>query len=190
MSIFEPITKILSLLPNIGIKSSKRIAITLAQEKKITAKLIEELIKIHDKTKKCEICNNLSFSKHCEICRDLNRDENQICILTDITNLFAIEGIRTYQGKYHILENNYILETKDYIENELEKRITYAPQEFILALNPTIEGQATLHYIQRVLSKYPNITVSTLSLGIPMGSELDYLDNGTIAIAFDNRKEL
>lgn len=188
---FQPIVKLLSLLPNIGPKSARRIAISLAKEKKITEKLIYQLNTLYDNVKSCSICNNLSFQKICDICNDSLRDQNQICIVSDISNLFAIENIGTYEGVFHVLENINILEENNYIEKELSKRINNDEyQEFILALNPTIEGQATVHYIQSILKQFFNVTISSLSLGIPIGSDLDYLDSGTISIALESRKEL
>ncbi|WP_342261713.1 recombination mediator RecR [Alphaproteobacteria bacterium endosymbiont of Tiliacea citrago] len=187
---FQPIVKLLSLLPSIGPKSARRIAITLAKEKKITTSFIQQLTLINENVKSCKICNNLSFFQHCEICEDSLRDKNQICVVSDISNLWAIENIGVYEGVFHVLESSNILEENQYIENELKKRITDDHQEFILALNPTIEGQATIHYIKSILKEFHNVTVTSLSLGIPIGSDLDYLDSGTITIALESRKEL
>lgn len=187
---FQPIVKLLTLLPSIGPKNAKRIAITLAKEKKIIEKFINQLNIIYNNVQTCSICNNLSFYKRCEICSNSMRDYNQICIVSDISNLWAIENIGIYEGVFHVLENTNMLEENNYIEKEIEKRITGEPQEFILALNPTIEGQAIIHYITSILKEYDSVTVSSLSLGMPIGSDLDYLDSGTITIALESRKEL
>lgn len=189
-SIFQPLTKLLTLLPSIGPKNARRIAITLAKEPKVTEQIINHLIKIQNNIKNCAICNNLTFNKICNICEDHSRNHDQICIVSDISNLLAIENIHIYDGVFHVLENINIMVQHNYIEDELIKRITGEPQEFILALNPTIEGQATIHYIQSVLKNYKNIVISSLSLGMPIGSDLDYLDSGTITIAFESRKEI
>lgn len=187
---FEPLIKLLTLLPNIGHKNAKRIAITLAKEKQITQKFIQQLQNINEKVRKCSVCNNLSFYKECEICSNSTRDQNQICIVLDIANLWAIENIGVYEGVFHVLDHGNILEENHYIETELSKRINGDYQEFIIAINPTIEGQATLHYIKSFLKTHPNITVSSLALGMPIGSDLDYLDSGTITIALESRKEI
>lgn len=187
---FYNIASILASLPNIGIKSAYRIIAILSKEKKITSHLIKEFTKILEKSRSCEKCNNISFNKICNICNDYNRDHNQICIVNDIVNLWAIENTKLYSGIFHILDNKNIIENSEYIEEELGKCINNEPQEFIIAMNPTIEGQAVVHYIQKVLKKYNNVTISSLSLGLPMGSSLDYLDSGTISIALESRNEL
>lgn len=195
--VLKDIAKIFASLPGLGPRSARRISITLALQKDDTTKKIITLLqKMQQTIKKCEKCNNLSEETVCYICKDYSRDHNQICIVSEITDLWAIERMGQYEGVYHVLGGELSIAnaiTPDDLNFEkLEETIMNSQEtkECIIAMNPTINGQATVHYIHEILKKYDNIVISTLSLGIPMGSELDYLDTGTIAMALASRKEL
>ena len=193
--ILQNLIKILTQLPSLGPRSARRITLSLIKHPEMISKLISSLTQAKNSIKKCKICNNLSQQNVCEICLDDNRDQNQICIVENLCDLWAIERIGQFLGTYYILEESFSLANiinKDNcdLEKQLEARISEEPTECIIAMNPTIEGQATIHYLQSILKKYSNITITTLSLGIPMGSELDYLDNGTLTVALNSRKEI
>jgi len=175
--------QLISTLPNLGPRSARRIAIHLAQNKEQALKLSNYLKQIYNLIKKCSVCNNLSENNICNICSDDTRDQNQICIIEQISDLFAIEQLQQYEGVYHIIETDNAEQLINRINDDQLK-------ECIIATNATIEGQATTHFIQSVLQDYKNVTITSLALGLPMGSNLDYQDSGTISIALTNRKEV
>jgi recombination protein RecR len=195
--ILKELAKVFATLPGLGPRSANRIAITLAEHKdEMTEVMIKLLQKMQKTISKCDICANFCESDICHICSDYNRDKNQICIVSEITHLWAIEKMGQFEGVYHILGGTLsmidAIGPNDIDFEALERRINNqdGPTECIIAMNPTIQGQATTHYIQELLKRYENITTSALALGMPMGSQLDYLDNGTIAMAMASRKEI
>jgi len=193
--VLKDLSKLLAKLPALGPRSARKIAITLALEKELTQQLIALLNTTHNTIKNCSVCNNLSQEEICYICRDHNRDHNQICIVSEITDLWAIERISQYNGVYHVLggaisTTNEQLEDVDFEKLEIRVNSSDSIVECIVAMNATIQGQATIHYLQSILKQYKNATISTLALGIPMGAQLDYLDEGTIAMALNSRNEL
>ena len=140
----------------------------------------------------CEICGCLTDTDECDICSNTNRDRSTICIVEDSKNVFFIEKTKKYNGLYHVL-NGVIspIEGKNRedlnLYSLLNNRITNGIKEIIIALNPSIEGEVTSLYIQKVLEKY-DVKVSRLSYGIPMGSDIEYLDPIMISKAWDDRK--
>jgi len=195
--ILKDISRILASLPGLGPRSARRIAITLAQQKEDTTQvLIELLSQMKNSIRKCKICNNLCQDNTCHICSNHSRDSNQICIVSDISDLWAIENMGQYDGVYHVLggtlsiANSIGPDALDFMTLEQRLSDDTEPKECIIAMNPTIQGQATVHYIHEILKKYDHVTISTLALGLPMGAQLDYLDNGTLAMAMASRKEM
>ena len=142
--------------------------------------------------KVCEICGCLSDTKICNICDNKKRDNSTICVVEDSKNVFFIEKTGKYDGLYHVL-NGLIspIDGKDpddlNIMSLIDKRINSNIKEIIIALNPSIEGEVTSLYIQKLLEKY-NIKVSRLSYGIPMGTDIEYLDPVMITKAWEDRK--
>ena len=142
----------------------------------------------------CETCGNACTDQVCRICSDPKRDKNLICVVEDVSDLWAIERTRSFKGVFHVLGG-----TLSAIESigpeeiniiELQKRVLAesGEKELILALNATLEGQTTSHYIAD-LFKDTNIKVTSLAKGVPIGGELDYLDEGTISAALTARKD-
>ena len=184
----------LQKLPSIGQRTAKRIALMMLQDKNLLIKpLISSLEEAYNKINKCEICGNFTSDKICNICSDSKRDKTTICIVESISDLWAIENINTYNGIYHILDG-----TLSAIEgrgeevlkiDQLKQRIIQnGVKEVIVATNPTIEGQTTAFYIVSHLEEF-NIKITQLAVGLPMGSELNYLDDNTLNIAFKNKME-
>ena len=142
--------------------------------------------------KVCEICGCLSDTEICNICDNKKRDNSTICVVEDSKNVFFIEKTGKYDGLYHVL-NGLIspIDGKDpddlNIMSLIDKRINSNIKEIIIALNPSIEGEVTSLYIQKLLEKY-NIKVSRLSYGIPMGTDIEYLDPVMITKAWEDRK--
>lgn len=186
------LARILSRFPGLGPRSGRRIAITIAQgRKQIIPSLIDLLTTILTDVKECKICGNLDQEDECFICKNPKRDKQIVCIVGNVMDLWAIERMGQFKGVYHILGGLLSITLgvgPEHLNfNFAERAIT--AKEFIIALSPTLEGQTTSHYIQEFLKNY-DANISTLALGLPMGGELDYLDEGTIAMALAARKSL
>ena len=182
----------LQKLPTIGQRTAKRMALSMLQNKDTTIKpLIEALNEAYNNIHKCKICGNYTSGEICNICSDSKRDTQTICIVENISDLWAIENISIYNGIYHILDG-----TLSAIEGRgeevlkmdcLKKRIIDNNiKEVIIATNPTLDGQTTAFYIVSHLEEF-NIKITQPALGVPMGSELNYLDDNTLNIAFKNK---
>ncbi len=193
-NIIENIVRNFSKLPGIGPRASRRIILKLAQNKEKTLNdIIDGLQLLRDNINNCKLCGNIDEGEVCNICQDPKRDSSLICVVEDVSDLWAIERAQNFKGKYHILGGNLSAMSGKTIEdlniNGLVDKIKKDSniQEIIIATSATIDGQTTAHYLQDILSQY-NLKISRLSFGIPVGSELDYLDDGTIAVAFKARK--
>lgn len=189
---FKNLVNSFTILPGIGEKSAERFVYSLC-EKDIDEieTLAENLLNFKKNIKKCEICGCLSEENKCNVCLDENRDKNTICIVENSKNLFSIEKTNKYKGLYHVIDG--LISPIDGIGPEdlnlggLIDRIKKDDKEIIIALSPSIEGEVTSMYIQKKLEKY-NVKVSRLSYGIPMGSEIEYLDPIMITKALEDRK--
>ena len=191
----EQLIKIIAKLPSLGTRSARRITLHLLKKREtIIPQLITALEDVNQHIKVCEICGNYDTESPCSICSSTTRDNHLLCIVQDISDLWALERGGLYKGKYHVLggvlsaiegvtpDDLNIGALLDRIEKE---NIT----EIIIALPATVDGQITMHYIASLL-KNKNLKISTLAQGIPVGAELDYMDDGTIKLALDMRKEL
>ena len=182
-------------LPALGTRSARRIVLFLLKNRDShLSLLIEAMQNLKQNIKTCTVCGNYDTSEVCRICADEKRDSRTLCVVQDVTDLWAMERASFYKGKYHILGG--ILSAiegvlpEDLNINSLVERVkSGAVDEVILALPPTVDGQITAQYI---LSKIKplNIKISTLALGLPVGAELDYMDDGTIEMALEARKEI
>jgi recombination protein RecR len=198
-NVIENLTKIIAKLPGMGPRIAKRIVLYLANNKeKILLPLIKALQQLNEKINHCQICDNLDEGNICQICLDLNRDDSIICVVEEVADLWAIERTneksKNFRGKYHILGGKLSASAGQSIEdlnfdkllNRLkDKKVT----EVIIATSATIDGQTTAHFLAEILKDY-NVKISRLAHGIPVGSELDYLDEGTITIAMKTRNEM
>ena len=190
---FEQLVNTLTILPGVGEKTAERFVYSI-YEKDIEEieNLANALTDFKKNIKVCEICGCLSDTKICNICDNKKRDNSTICVVEDSKNVFFIEKTGKYDGLYHVL-NGLIspIDGKDpddlNIMSLIDKRINSNIKEIIIALNPSIEGEVTSLYIQKLLEKY-NIKVSRLSYGIPMGTDIEYLDPVMITQAWEDRK--
>ena len=190
---FEQLVNTLTILPGVGEKTAERFVYSI-YEKDIEEieNLANALIDFKKNIKVCEICGCLSDTEICNICDNKKRDNSTICVVEDSKNVFFIEKTGKYDGLYHVL-NGLIspIDGKDHddlnIMSLIDKRINSNIKEIIIALNPSIEGEVTSLYIQKLLEKY-NIKVSRLSYGIPMGTDIEYLDPVMITKAWEDRK--
>ncbi len=184
----------LQKLPSIGQRTAKRVALTILQDKEgIIKPLIDSLTEAYRKVNKCKICGNYTTEEICEICSNDNRNKKVICVVENIADLWAIENTNTYNGLYHILDGTLSAIEGRGIEvlrlEQLKNRIEENDaQEVIIATNPTLDGQTTAFYIVSHLEQY-NLKITQPALGVPMGSELNYLDDDTLNIAFKNKRE-
>ena len=190
---FSNLVENLTILPGVGEKTAERYVYSLYERDiyEIT-NLSNALVEFKKNIKNCSICGCLSDFDTCEICSDSDRDSSTICVVEDSKSVFFIEKTGKYKGYYHVL--NGLISPIEGINPEdlnistlLNNRINDDLKEIIIALNPSIEGEVTSLYIQKVLEK-TNIKVSRLSYGIPMGGDIEYLDPIMISKAWDDRK--
>lgn len=191
----EKLIKIISKLPALGARSARRIVLHLLKKKDTALlPLITALQDVADNIKKCPICGNFDTDEPCAICADSSRDTELLCVVQDVADLWAMERVGLYKGQYHVLGG--ILSALDGITPEdlniesLFSRLNQGTiKEVILALPATIDGQITTHYLLSRFKEYP-LKVTTLAQGLPLGAELDYMDDGTIQLALSARKEI
>jgi len=183
------------VLPGVGPKSAQRMAYYLLEQNRSGGhKLANVLEQALDKVTHCEQCRNLSEETICSICTSNTRQSEELCIVESPSDVIAIEQSGIFRGKYFVLMGH--LSPIDGIGPEeigldkLEARLSQqGVLELIIATNPTVEGEATAHYIQQMVREQ-NIKVTRLAQGIPMGGELEYIDSGTLSQAFISRKEV
>lgn len=190
---FQNLVNNLTILPGVGEKTAERYVYSLYEKDDDDVEaLAKSLVDFKKNIKTCNICGCLSDENLCDVCSDKTRDKSTICIVEDSKNVFFIEKTGKYKGYYHVLnglispidgKNPEDLNLSELVNN----RITDEVKEIIIALNPSIEGEITSQYIQRILEKY-NVKVSRLSYGLPMGTDIEYLDPVMISKAWDDRK--
>lgn len=179
--------------PGIGPKSAQRMAfhllkMPLGEVQRFSQVLVEAKENIHY----CSICFNMSASNPCEICSDSRRDKSVICVVAETKDLIAIEKTREYKGLYHVLQGTLSpldgIGVEDIRIKELLTRVADEEvKEIILALSPSVEGEATSMYITKLLKPF-NIRISRIAFGIPIGSDLEFADEITLAKAIEGRR--
>jgi recombination protein RecR len=190
----ENLITLLSKLPGIGPRSARRMALSLLRHRQsVMMPLADAISTAAQVIKTCEICHNLDTVSPCSICCDISRDKSEICVVEQIADLWALERTGSYRGQYHVLGGT--LSALDGIGPEdlaipalVTRARDYQAREVIIALNATIDGQTTAHYLTNSL-KDCHVTVTRLAHGVPIGGELDYLDDGTITTALKSRAE-
>ncbi|NLZ71358.1 MAG: recombination protein RecR [Clostridiaceae bacterium] len=186
----------LGKLPGIGSKTAQRLAFyILSLEKDKVNELADSIINAKKNTTLCEECCNLTETNPCPICSSGKRDHSLLCVVEQPRDVAALEKMKEYQGLYHILHG--VISPMDNIGpediklRELLIRLQEHPEikEIILATNPTVNGEATAIYLSRLI-KPTGITISRIASGLPMGGDLEYADEVTLAKAFEGRKVL
>lgn len=193
---FDQLIRSLAKLPGLGPRSARRVALHLLTNKqKVLTPLMQALEQTAENTKICGICGNLDLTDPCAVCHDERRDKGSICIIAGISDLWAIERTGAYKGQYHILGG--VLSALDgvgpddlAIPSLLERLENGDFSEIIIALSATVDGQATAHFIIDKLPETIKARVTRLAHGVPVGGELDYLDDGTITTALKSRSQM
>lgn len=185
----------LGRLPGIGPKSAQRIAFyILDQEQADVEALTNAMLRVKERVHFCEICGNITESTRCVICSDTRRLDSVICVVEESKDIVAIERTREFRGKYHVLGGSINpiqgIGPEDLRIRELLQRLGDATvTEVILAMDPNVEGEATAAYLIRMLTPL-GLTVSRLASGLPMGGDLEYADEATLARAFEGRQRI
>ena len=189
----ERLIALLAKLPGLGPRSARRSALALLKRRdQLLRPLAQAMAEAADKVRACGICGALDTSDPCAVCADRSRDESLICVVEEVGSLWALERGGTFRGRYHVLGG--LLSALDgrgpeaLRVNELTERVgSGAVREVILALPATVDGQTTAHYLADRLSN-TGVSVTSLARGVPVGGELDWLDDGTIAQALRARR--
>lgn len=191
----DQLVKTLASLPGLGQRSARRIALfLLTKRNSIMVPLANMMLQVASDIKECDICGNLDVHNPCHICQSAKRNNGQICVVAQVSDLWAIERTKSFQGTYHVLGGllNALdgISPKDLRIEGLLNRVQHdeGVSEVILALSATVEGQSTAHYISDHLD-HDALTVTRLAHGVPVGGELDYLDEGTITMALSSRSK-
>ena len=191
----EALIDLMAKLPGLGPRSARRAVLHLIRKREgLMEPMARAMAEAADKVARCSICGNLDSSDPCAVCRDPRRDPSVLCVVQDIGDLWAMERAGIFKGRYHVLGG--VLSAIDGIGPEelmigqlLTRAKDEAVEEVILALSATVDGQTTAHYISDRLEE-AGVTISGLAHGLPVGGELDYLDDGTIAAAFRARRQV
>ncbi|HAT08357.1 MAG TPA: recombination protein RecR [Rhodobiaceae bacterium] len=188
----ENLVKLLARLPGLGPRSARRAMLQMMRRREtLLDPLSDALIVARDKIVHCTSCGNIDTRSPCTICADSGRDGSVVCVVEDVGDLWALERAQAVKGRYHVLGGT--LSALDGIGPDdlnlggLKQRCADdAVKEIILATNATVEGQTTAHVITEMLSDL-DVTVTRLAHGVPVGGELDYLDDGTLLAAMKSR---
>ena len=195
MALIDNLIQALQVLPGVGPKSAQRMALTLLQRNRNGGTALGNvLLQAMESVKRCAVCQNLTESDVCRVCSDTRRDATMLCVVESPADVLAIEQAGGYRGFYFVLHGR--LSPIDGIGPEqlgldrLQSRIQeLAPQEVILATNPTVEGEATAHYISRMVAGAVN-KISRIAHGVPLGGEIEYTDGGTLTHALQGRRDV
>lgn len=194
----EQLIKLMSRLPGLGPRSARRAVLQLLKNREsLMLPLTQALSTAADVIEECPTCHNLDTITPCAICQAAGRDAGILCVVEDVSDLWAIEKTGSFRGYYHVLGGTLSaldgIGPEDLSIPDLVRRVRdghrpgQSVSEVIIALNATIDGQTTAHYIADLLAS-TKVTVSQLAHGVPIGGQIDYLDDGTLATALKSRK--
>lgn len=194
----KPVARLIDALrqlPGIGAKSAQRIAFHILKADRAEADEISAAIQdLKDKIGLCDICNNVTETNPCSYCTDPSRDPKQLCIVEEPGNLVPIEKTGHYRGLYHVLHGALsplqgIGPEQLRIANLVERITSGSVEEVIVATNPTVDGESTAAYLARLLKPH-GVRVTRIAMGVPVGGDLEYVDQVTIAKSMEGRKEI
>ncbi|MGC1270432.1 MAG: recombination mediator RecR [Croceibacterium sp.] len=189
----EALAGALARLPGLGPRSARRAVLWLVKRRETALpQLLEALAAVQETLVECATCGNVDTRNPCAICGDHRRDRRQICVVEEVADLWALDRAKLFNGLYHVLGGR--LSALDGVRPEdlnigpLLQRVTEGGvDEVVLAMNATLEGQTTAHYLAERLEAHP-VRITQLAHGLPVGGELDYLDEGTLAQALRARR--
>jgi recombination protein RecR len=189
----EALSSALARLPGLGPRSARRAVLWLVKHRETALPaLLEALAGVSETLVECQTCGNVDTANPCSICTDLRRDARALCVVEEVSDVWALDRARLFPGRYHVLGGR--LSALDGIGPEnlniaslLGRVEGGAVDEVVLAMNATLEGQTTAHYLAERLEAHP-VRVTQLAHGLPVGGELDYLDEGTLAQALRARR--
>lgn len=190
----EQLIQLLAKLPGLGARSARRVVLHMLKRREaLMLPLGTAIGLVAERIVACQICGNLDTANPCAICTDSKRDRHLLCVVEDVADLWAIERTRSFEGQFHVLGG--LLSALDGIRPEdltVDALVARAQsgeiQEIILAMNATVEGQATAHYLTDRLHA-TGVKLTRLAHGVPIGGELDYLDEGTLTAALKARRD-
>lgn len=189
----ETLASALAKLPGLGPRSARRAVLWLVKRRETSlVQLLAALAEVRERLAECDTCGNVDTQNPCAICADPRRDQRQLCVVEDVADLWALDRAKLFTGRYHVLGGK--LSALDGVRPEdlsidklLERASAGGVDEVVLAMNATLEGQTTAHYIADKLEGLP-LRITQLAHGLPVGGELDYLDEGTLAQALRARR--
>jgi len=189
----ERLISLLAKLPGLGPRSARRATLALIKRKEtLLVPLSKAMATAGEAIKTCMTCGNMDTTDPCKLCQDPRRDDKLICVVEDVADLWALERTASFRGRYHVLGGT--LSALDGVGPEdlnipklIERASSPQVTEVILATNATVDGQTTAHYIADRLAP-ANVAISGLAHGVPVGGELDYLDDGTLSAALKARR--
>ncbi|MEE8496221.1 MAG: recombination mediator RecR [Xanthomonadales bacterium] len=194
-SLLEQLVEALRCLPGVGPKTAQRMALHLLERDRDGGLHLSTVLKdAIERIGRCRICRDLTENEVCRICANERRDQSMLCIVESPSDVMAIENATAYQGRYFVLLGRLspldgIGPSELGLEQLAARLKDHPPGEMIIATNPTVEGEATAFYLQRMAKKH-DITISRIAHGIPLGGELEYTDQSTIAHAFASRQKI
>ncbi|KQM70701.1 MULTISPECIES: recombination mediator RecR [unclassified Sphingomonas] len=191
----EALTQALARLPGLGPRSARRAVLHLLKKRDAAlGPLREALTAVDERLQNCTVCGNVDTTNPCGICADPRRDQRALCVVEEVADLWALDRSRLFPGRFHVLGGRLSalegIRPEDLSIDSLVRRIEAGGvDEVVLAMNATLEGQTTAHYIAERIERFP-IRVTQLAHGLPVGGELDYLDEGTLAQALRARRPM
>ena len=191
----EALSQALARLPGLGSRSARRAVLHLMKRREAALQPpLTALQNVADNLSTCSVCGNVDTSDPCSICSDPRRDDKSLCVVEEVADLWALDRSRLFPGRYHVLGGRLSaldgVRPEDLTIDQLVGRVSKGGiDEVVLAMNATLEGQTTAHYVAERLEGFP-IRLSQLAHGLPVGGELDYLDEGTLAQALRARRPI
>ena len=198
MDVAEPVNRLIEQfkkLPGIGTKSAQRLAFfVLKMDTADAEQIAESILEVKRTIRRCSVCNNLTDVDPCQFCSATNRSDKMLCVVEESNNILPVEKTHTFNGRYHVLMGSLsplkgVTPDQLAITSLLQRLQSQAIEEVLIATNPNVEGETTALYLSRLI-KPLGIRVTRLALGLPVGGDLEYADEVTMAKAIEGRRDL
>lgn len=190
----EDLIEAFRILPGVGSKTAERYALLMLDKtEEEIQQFAKSLLRVKEEIKTCQRCGNFCEDELCGICQDGRRNDKVICVVESAKDIIAMEKTREYKGVYHVLQG-VLSSTKGILPEDINidsllKRVSGEVDEVIIATNPTMEGETTAMYLERILNR-ENLLITRIAHGLPMGGHLDYADELTLIKALEGRKKM